>query len=89
MQGGGDHPVAKEVEAMALPLAINDEKLRIKGLRCWFGVLPVHLWEDLLEVPILFRRQQAIELSAILPIMDFFPGLQDVDQATKCCLLQN
>ena len=51
MRGGGDRPVAKEVAAMALPLASNDEKLRIKGLGRRFGFLPVHLLEDLFEGP--------------------------------------
>jgi hypothetical protein len=47
MRGGGDRPVAKEMAAMALPLANNDEQLRIKGLGRRFDVLPVHLLEDL------------------------------------------
>ena len=37
--GGGDRPVAKEVVAMALPLASNDEKLKVKGLGRRFGFL--------------------------------------------------
>ena len=49
MQGGGDRPVAKEVAAMALPLTSNDKQLWIKWLGRGFGVLPVHLLEDLSE----------------------------------------
>ena len=56
MRGGGDRPVAKEVAAMALPLASNDEKLRVKGLGRRFGFLPVHLLEDLFEGPPLLLR---------------------------------
>ena len=89
MRGGGDRPIAKEVAAMALPLASNDEQLRIKGLGRRFGVLPMHLLEDLFEGPVLLLRRQAAELGAILPLVAFFPGLQDEDRATKRRLLQN
>ena len=89
MRGGGDSPVAKKVAAMALPLASNDEKLRIKGLGRRFGFLPVHLLEDLFEGPPLLLRRLAAELGAILPLMAFSPGFQDVDQATLLRLLQN
>ena len=89
MRGGGDRPVAKEVAAMALPLASNDEKLRIKGLGRMFSFLPVHLLEDLFEGLVLLLHRQAAELGAILPLVAFFPGIQDVDRVTNRCLLQN
>ena len=74
---------------MALPLASNDEKLRIKGLGRRFGFLPVHLLEDLFEGPPLLLRQLVAELGAILPLAAFFPGFQDVDWVTSLRLLQN
>ena len=89
MRGGGDRPVAKEVAAMALPLASNDEKLRVKGLGRRFGFLPVHLLEDLFEGPPLLLRRLAAELGAILPLVAFSPGFHDVDRATNLHLLQN
>ena len=73
--GGGDRPVAKEVAAMALPLASNDEQLRIKWLGHRFGVLPVHILEVLFEGPVPLLRRLAAELGAILPLLAFFPGL--------------
>ena len=54
LRGGGDRPVAKEVAAMALPLASNDEKLRIKGLGRRFGFLLVDLLFVFLFGTILF-----------------------------------
>ena len=89
MRGGGDRPVAKEVAAIALSLASNDDKLRIKGLGRRFGFLPVHLLEDLFEGPPLLLRRLATELGAILPLVAFFPGFQDVDRSTNLRLLQN
>ena len=89
MPGGGDRPIAKEVAAMALPLASNDEKLRVKGLGRRFGFLPVHLLEDLFEGPPLLLRRLAAELGAILPLVAFFPSFQDVDWSTNLRLLQN
>ena len=74
---------------MALPLASNDEKLRIKGLGRRFGFLPVHLLEDLFEGPVLLLRRQAVELGAILALVAFFPGFQDVDRSANLHLLQN
>ena len=74
---------------MALPLASNDEKLRIKGLGRRFGFLPVHLLEDLFEGPPLLLHRLAAELCAILPLVAFSPGFQDVDRATNLRLLQN
>ena len=74
---------------MALPLASNDEKLRIKGLGRRFGFLLVHLLEDLFEGPVLLLRRQPAELGAILPLVAFFPGFQDVNRVTKLRLLQN
>ena len=88
MRGGGDRPVAEEVAAMALPLASNDQQLRIKFLRHWIGVWPVHLLEDLCEGLVLLLRRLAAELGAILPLVTFFPGLEDVDRATTLFLLQ-
>ena len=49
---------------MALPLASNDEKLRIKGLGRRFSFLPVQLLEDLFEVPPLLLRRLAAKLGA-------------------------
>jgi hypothetical protein len=89
MRGGGDRPIAKEVAAMALPLASNDEKLRIKGLGCRLGFLPVHLLEELFEGLVLLLRRQAAELGAILPLVAFIPGIQDVDRVTNRRLLHN
>ena len=74
---------------MALPLASNDDKLRVKGLGRRFGFLPVHLLEDLFEGPLFLLRRLAAELGAILPLVTFFPGIQDVDRATNLRLLQN
>ena len=74
---------------MALPLASNDEKLRIKGLGRRFGFLPVHLLEGLFEGPPLLLCRLAAELGAILPLVAFFRGFQDVYQATNLRLLQN
>ena len=89
MPGGGDRPVAKEVAAMALPIASNDEKLRIKGLGRRFGFLPVHHLEVLFDGPPLILRRLVAELGAILPLVAFSPGFQDVDRVTLLCLLQN
>ena len=89
IRGGGDRPIANKVAAMSLPLASNDEKLRIKGLGRRFGFLPVHLLEDLFEGPPLLLRRLAAELGAILPLVAFSPGFQDVDHATSLSLLQN
>ena len=74
---------------MALPLTSNDEKLRIKGLGRRFGFLPVHLLEDLFKGPPFLLRRLAAELGAILPLVAFFPGFQDVDRSTNLRLLQN
>ena len=75
MRGGGDRPVANEVAAMALPLASNEDQLRIKWLGRRIGVLPVHLQEDLSEGSVLLLRRLAAELLAILPLVTFFPGI--------------
>ena len=61
----------------------------IRSLGSRFGFLPVHLLEDLFEGPPLLLRRLDAELGAILPLVAFSPGFQDVDRATNLRLLQN